>query len=121
MSVKGTVVQLWENSHDSISQVGLIGDDSGTIKFTKWQSAELPDIVEGQNYFFKNVVVNEWNGKFQVNINKTSSIENIEDDIEVGTSTITFTGLMVDIQSRSGLPKRSPKCNRAQVLVLIDI
>ncbi|WP_406660784.1 replication factor A [Methanolobus sp. ZRKC3] len=113
VSFKGKVVQLWDNSHESISQVGLIGDDSGTIKFTKWTSAELPDVSEGQNYFFKNVVVNEWNGKFQVNINKTSVIESIEEDIEVGTSTVTFTGAMVDIQSGSGLIKRCPECNRA--------
>lgn len=113
VSFKGKVVQLWDNSHESISQVGLIGDDSGTIKFTKWRNAELLDLVEGQNYLFKNVVVNEWNGKFQVNINKTSSIEDIEEDIEVGTSTVTFSGAMVDIQSGSGLIKRCPECNRA--------
>lgn len=113
VNVKAKVVQLWENTHGSISQVGLIGDDTGTIKFTKWESAELPDIEEGKSYLFKNVVTNEWNGKFQVNLNKSSSIENIDEDMEVGTSTTTFTGAMVDIQSGSGLIKRCPECNRA--------
>jgi replication factor A1 len=113
VSFKGKVVQLWDNSHESISQAGIVGDDSGTIKFTKWGNAELSDLIEGQNYLFKNVVVNEWNGKFQINIGKTSSIEDIGEDIEVGTSMITFTGAMVDIQSGSGLIKRCPECNRA--------
>ncbi|MBN2110471.1 MAG: replication protein A [Methanosarcinaceae archaeon] len=113
VSVKAKVVQLWENSHESISQVGLIGDETGTIKFTKWASAELPDIEEGKSYLFRNVVTNEWNGKFQVDLNKSSSIESIDEDMEVGTSTTTFTGAMVDIQSGSGLIKRCPECNRA--------
>ncbi len=113
VSFKGKVTQLWDNSHESISQAGLVGDDSGIIKFTKWANAELSDLVEGQNYLFKNVVVNEWNGRYQVNINKTSSIKNIEEEIEVGTATVDFSGAMVDIQSGSGLIKRCPECNRA--------
>ncbi len=112
-NVKAKVVQLWENTHESISQVGLVGDETGTIKFTKWERAELPDVEEGKSYLFKNIVVNEWNGKFQINLNKTSSIESIDEDLEVGSSTATFTGAMVDIQSGSGLIKRCPECNRA--------
>ncbi len=113
VSVKAKVVQLWENNHSSISQVGIIADETGTMKFTKWTSAELADIVEDQCYLFKNVVVNEWNGKFQINMNKTSVIEELEEDIVAGTSSVTFTGALVDIQSGSGLIKRCPQCNRA--------
>lgn len=113
VNIKGKVVQLWENTHESISQVGLIADETGTIKFTKWGSAEFAELVEGQSYLFRNVVVNEWNGKFQVNMNKSSSAEQIEENITVGTSTQAFTGALVDIQSGSGLIKRCPQCNRA--------
>lgn len=113
VNIKGKVVQLWENTHESISQVGLIADETGTIKFTKWGSAEFPELAEGQSYLFRNVVVNEWNGKFQINMNKSSSAEQIEENITVGTGTYTFTGALVDIQSGSGLIKRCPQCNRA--------
>ncbi len=113
LGVRGKVIQLWDNSHESISQVGLIGDETGTIKFTVWESANAPLVEENKSYLFKNVVVNEWNGKFQLNVNKTSSIESIDDDIEVGNATVGFSGAMVDIQSGSGLIKRCPECNRA--------
>jgi len=113
VNIKGKVVQLWENTHESISQVGLIADETGTIKFTKWGSAEFAELAEGQSYLFRNVVVNEWNGKFQINMNKSSSAEQIEENITVGTSTHAFTGALVDIQSGSGLIKRCPQCNRA--------
>ncbi len=113
VTVKGKIVQLWDNEHESISQVGLIGDETGTIKFTKWVGAELPDVEEGKCYLISNVVSKEWNGRINIDLNKNSSIEEIDEDIEVGTSNVTFTGVLVDIQSGSGLIKRCPECNRS--------
>jgi replication factor A1 len=112
-NIRGKIVQLWDNTHESISQVGLIGDESGTIKFTIWESAGVPSVEEGKSYLLKNIVVNEWNGKFQINVNKSSSIESLDEDIEVGNATVEFKGAMVDIQAGSGLIKRCPECNRA--------
>ncbi|WP_269849339.1 hypothetical protein [Methanosarcina horonobensis] len=54
----------------------------------------------------KNVVVSEWNGKAQVQLNRSSSIETLDEDIEVRTSMFTYFGAMVDIQTGSGLIKR---------------
>ncbi|WP_321430417.1 replication factor A [uncultured Methanolobus sp.] len=112
-NIRGKIVQLWDNTHESISQVGLIGDETGTIKFTIWESAGVSTVEEGKSYLLKNVVVNEWNGKFQINVNKSSSIDSLDEDIEVGNATVEFKGAMVDIQSGSGLIKRCPECNRA--------
>lgn len=114
-TVKGKVIQLWENSHETIEQVGLIGDPTGVIKFTNWASSELPDMEEGKSYVLKNIVVNEWDSKVQIQLNRSSSIEKIDEDIKVGTSTFTYSGAMVDIQTGSGLIKRCPQCKRALV------
>ena len=113
VSLRGKIVQLWDNDHESIAQVGLIGDETGTIKFTNWQSAELPGVEEGKCYLFSNVISSEWDGRININLNKNSSIEEIDEDIEVGTSAVTFAGALVDIQSGSGLIKRCPECNRS--------
>ncbi len=113
VTIKGKVVQLWENSHETIEQAGLIGDTTGVIKFTNWASADLPDMEEGKSYMLKNVVVNEYGGKVQIQLNRSSSIEELDEDIEVGTSTFTYSGAMVDIQTGSGLIKRCPECKRA--------
>ena len=113
INIKAKVAQLWDNNHESIGQVGLVGDETGTIKFTKWASAELPLIEEGKSYVFKNVVTNIYQERFQINLNKSSQIEEIEEDIEIGTEEIEFIGAMVDIQAGSGLIKRCPQCNRA--------
>lgn len=114
-TVKGKVVQLWENSHESIEQAGLLGDQTGVIKFTNWASSELQDMEEGKSYILKNVVVNEWGGKAQIQLNRSSSIEELDEDIEVGSATSTYFGAMVDIQTGSGLIKRCPECKRALV------
>lgn len=114
-TVKGKVVQLWENSHESIEQAGLLGDQTGVIKFTNWASSELQDMEEGKSYILKNVVVNEWGGKTQIQLNRSSSIEELDEDIEVGSATSTYLGAMVDIQTGSGLIKRCPECKRALV------
>jgi len=113
VSIRAKVSQLWDNSHESISQVGLVGDSTGTIKFIKWTSADLPDLTEGNSYLFNNVVAQEWNDKFSVTLNKNSSIEELDEDIEIASSSIVFAGAMVDVQSGSGLIKRCPECKRA--------
>jgi len=115
INIKAKVAQLWDNNHESIGQVGLVGDETGTIKFTKWASAELPIIEEGKSYVFKNVVTNIYQERFQINLNKSSQIEEIEEDIEIGTEEVEFIGAMVDIQAGSGLIKRCPQCNRALI------
>ena len=113
VSVRVKVTQIWDNDHESISQVGLAGDETGTIKFTKWVGAELPDVEEGKCYLIGNVISKEWNGRINIDLNKNSSIEEIDEDIDVGTSNVIFTGVLVDIQSGSGLIKRCPDCNRS--------
>lgn len=116
VTLRAKVVQLWEANQESISQVGLLGDETGTIKFTKWAKASaLPAVEEGKSYIFKNVTTSEWQGQFSVKINKTSDIIQINEDIEVGSTPTEFSGAIVDIQSGSGLIKRCPECNRALV------
>jgi len=113
ISVKGKIVQLWDALHDSISQVGLIGDETGTIKFTKWKSANLPELVEGKSYLLSNVVTHEWQGRYSLSLNRNTEIEELEQDIEVGSVVEEFSGVMVSIYEGSGLIKRCPECNRA--------
>ena len=107
------VVQLWDANSETIAQVGLIGDETGTIKFTKWAKAGLSAMEEGKSYHLKNIVTSEWQGQYSVNFNKTSVIIPLQYDVEVSSKPVEFSGAMVDIQSGSGLIKRCPECNRA--------
>ena len=112
-SLKIKVVQLWDSNHASISQSGVVGDASGTVKFTKWATANLPQMEEGKCYTLLNVVASVYNEKLQVSLNKKSKIEELPEDVEVKDNTINFIGAFVSVQSNSGLITRCDECNRA--------
>jgi replication factor A1 len=113
VNLKAKVVQLWDTNSETISQSGLIGDETGSLKFVKWAKSELPELTEGKSYHLKNVVTDEYQGRFSVKLNRTSQIEEFGSDIEVGSQSVDFTGAMVDIQKGSGLIKRCPICRRS--------
>ena len=107
------VAQLWETNSESISQSGLVGDETGTIKFVKWVKADLPDMEEGKSYLLKNLVTDEFQGRFSVKLNRTSQIEPLDEDVEIGSVAAEFSGALVDVQKGSGLIKRCPVCKRS--------
>jgi replication factor A1 len=110
------VVDLWEPRSDAVAQVGLLGDETGTIKFTKWSKSELDELEEGKAYELRNVVTDEYEGRFSVKLNRTTTITEIDEDIEVGDDNLTVEGALVDIQSGSGLIKRCPEDDCTRVL-----
>jgi ssDNA-binding replication factor A large subunit len=113
IDLKAKVVQLWTSNSDAISQAGLIGDETGSIKFVKWAKADLPELVDGQCYLFKNVITDEYQGKFSLKLSSASKIEVLNEDIEVGSQTAEFSGAIVEIQKGSGLIKRCQICKRS--------
>ena len=113
INLNAKIVRLWETDHDAIDQIGLVGDGSGIIKFVKWTKAELPAIEEGKCYSFGNIVTDEYNEQFSVKLNKTSTITELDEDIEVVEQVKKFSGAMVHIQDGSGLIRRCPECNAA--------
>jgi replication factor A1 len=112
------VVELWEPTHDSIDQVGLIGDESGRLKFTKWAKAELLTLEEGRVYKLSNVITSEYKGRYSINLNSRSNIEAVDGDIDVGADVqdVQLSAPMVAIQSGSGLIKRCPDEDCTRVL-----
>jgi replication factor A1 len=110
------VTQLWEPRSESVAQVGLLGDPTGTIKFTKWAKSDLLELEEGAVYRLGNVVTDEYEGRFSVKLNRTTTIEQVDEDIEVGDDAVTVEGALVDIQRGSGLIKRCPEEDCTRVL-----
>ncbi|MBS3761534.1 replication factor A [Halodesulfurarchaeum sp.] len=108
ISLTAQVVDLWNPRSDAVGQVGLLGDETGTIKFTAWAKSDLETLEEGSVYRLENVVTDEYQGRYSVKLNKTTEITEVEDEIEVGDDDSTMDGALVDIQSGSGLIKRCP-------------
>jgi replication factor A1 len=116
LGLTAKVVDLWEPRSDAVGQVGLLGDETGTIKFTKWADSDLPELEEGTVYHLGNLVSDEYQGNYSVKLNRTTTVEAADEDIEVGDDTAEVEGALVDIQSGSGLIKRCPAEDCTRVL-----
>ncbi|ADB58696.1 replication protein A [Archaeoglobus profundus] len=112
VSLKAKVVQIWDSSSPSVSQVGLIGDETGIIKFVIWAKSGKREVEEGKCYLFKNVVTDSFQGRMQINVGRTSEIIEIDEDIPLPPREIEVVGALVAIQQNSGLIQRCEKCHR---------
>jgi len=112
-SVRAKVIQNWEVSHDRMLQTGLLGDETGTIKFVIWkeEGKDQLDLNTVYNIFY--ATVDEYNGRLSLALNTAMYISD-EGDIEVGRNETEIQGALVHIAPGSGLIKRCPVegCNR---------
>ncbi len=113
VSVKVKVIQLWDPNSDSMSQVGLLGDETSKIKFVSWKKSNLPLLEEGKNYLIQGVIVDSWNGKFQINLNIKTKISPLDGKLKVRNDELT--GRIIKIIPKSGYIERCPECNRVLV------
>lgn len=116
VDITAKVVELWEPRSDAIGQVGLLGDETGRIKFTAWAKSDLPSLDEGHVYQLENVVTDEYEGQYSVKLNSSTTITELDTEIEVGDNTTELTSAIVDIQGGSGLIKRCPTEDCTRVL-----
>ena len=112
VTLKARVVQLWDATSPNVSQVGLIGDETGIIKFVIWAKAGKGEVEEGRSYLFKNVVTDSFGGRLQININRFSEIVEIDEEIQLPPKEIEVVGALIAIQQNSGLIQRCSECRR---------
>jgi hypothetical protein len=75
VSIEGTVRTLWKPAHPAISQVGLIEDESGTVKFTSWVRSRVPLVEEGERVQFRGVKKSWYQGRCSVALTGDSLVE----------------------------------------------
>jgi replication factor A1 len=105
VNIKGKVVRLFQATKDTISQVGLIGDNSGTIRFTTWKSEKLPVVDIDKSYVMEYAFCSEFGGTPSI---VPTSIKEIKEAFDVKDSSRTFRGNIVQIRAGSGLVRRCP-------------
>jgi len=111
-SVRVKVVQEWEPSHERMLQTGLLGDETGTIKFTIWRDDGKEKLTPGKVYSVYYALVDEFNGRLQLNLTSAMYLPE-EGDIRVSEGEAS-RGVIVHLAPGSGLIKRCPVegCNR---------
>ena len=116
VDITAKVVELRNPDSDAIAQAGTLGDETGTIEFVSWSKSELPTVKKGEVYRLGNVVTEEYEGQFSVKLNSTTTIEQVDTELEVSNDNTEVEGALVDIQSGSGLIKRCPEEDCTRVL-----
>jgi replication factor A1 len=113
-SVKVKVVQEWEARHERILQTGILGDESGTVKFTIWKEEGMERLEQGMVYNIFYAIVDEYQGRLSITLNGAKCFADEEAEITVGTGGSTVAGAIVSVGPGSGLVKRCPVegCNR---------
>jgi replication factor A1 len=112
-SIRAKMVEEWEPRHDRMLQTGLLGDESGRIKFIIWKDEGKEKLDLSTVYTIYYASVEEYMGRNSLNLTTAMYIPE-EGDIEIGSGEAAFSGSIVQIAAGSGLIKRCTVegCNR---------
>ncbi|MBI4362868.1 MAG: replication protein A [Euryarchaeota archaeon] len=113
VSVRGRVVQLWESNSPAVAQAGLIGDESGTIKFTIFSRNNLPRVEEGKSYELHGGQTDRYQERMSVKFGRGARVVPLAEDLPVRGTEVQMEGAVVEVLPGSGYIKRCPQCSRA--------
>jgi replication factor A1 len=113
-SVHVKMVQEWEARSERILQTGLVGDPTGTIKFTIWKEEGKEPLTSDTVYDIYYATVDEYNGRLSLVLNSGTVIPDEGAELDVGVGGQVYAGAIVHVGQGSGLVKRCPVegCNR---------
>jgi hypothetical protein len=74
VSIEGRIETLWDPSHPSIAQVGLIADESGQTRVTIWKASDAPWIEEGEQVRIHGAARNWYKGRVSLAVTGWSTI-----------------------------------------------
>jgi replication factor A1 len=106
-TVKVKFLEEFDNSNESIRQVGIVGDESGTMKLTVWKDCKSDILLEiGKSYEIRSAYSNEFNKRMSIQAGKFSTITTLPDDIAAMSTEPEYTGALVSVIKDSGLISR---------------
>jgi replication factor A1 len=113
-SVRVKMVQEWEARSERILQTGLVGDPTGTIKFTIWKEEGKEPLTSDTVYDIYYATVDEYNGRLSLVLNSGTVVPDEGAELEIGAGGQVYGGAIVHVGQGSGLVKRCPVegCNR---------
>ncbi len=77
LSIQDKTIEVEGN--EKVIFYGILGDDTGTIPFTLWESMEI-SLEKGDTIHVKNAYANLWNEQAQINIGSRSGIKLLDPD-----------------------------------------
>lgn len=114
-SIRAKFIEEWEPRHERMRQTGILGDESGTIKFVLWNNGEREKLTLNSVYTIYYSSIEEFNGRLSLNLSTGMYIPEEGVDLEVARGTHEASGVIAHLGPGSGLIKRCPVegCNKA--------
>lgn len=114
-TIRAKVMQDWEPRHERMFQSGLLGDETGTVRFVTWKDDTNVRIEAGKVYNIYYAGVDEFQGRLSLNLTGAMILEDEGADIEVSSGNMKLSGAFVHMGGGTGLIKRCKVegCNRA--------
>ncbi|WP_421909439.1 nucleotide-binding protein [Methanolacinia petrolearia] len=114
-TIRAKVMQDWEPRHERMFQSGLLGDESGTVRFVTWKDDTNVRLEAGKVYNIYYAGVDEFQGRLSMNLTGAMILEDEGADIEVASGDTKISGAFVHTGGGTGLIKRCKVegCNRA--------
>lgn len=116
VSLRVKVVQEYESSSERILQSGILGDETGTIRFVTWKDDTAKRLTPGTVYTISYAAADEYNGKPSLTLTGATFQAEEGGDIVVRSSQDEVIGALVHISPGSGLIKRCPVDGCGRVL-----
>lgn len=114
-TVEVRCVKLFDTVNDKILQSGIVGDETGTIKFTVWKNGSdgFDPLIENGCYQIRFAPVDSWQDKLSITLND-AVVLGIDKEIEARNATSTLNGVITMVREGSGLIRRCGEqgCNR---------
>ncbi|HJJ89255.1 MAG TPA: hypothetical protein O0W81_04020 [Methanocorpusculum sp.] len=87
-SIHVKFVEEWELRSDRMMQAGIVGDETGRIKFVLWKDDRKEKLILGRVYLIKNVKVEMYNDRLSLVLNSAeySSINDSDDIVVQGAA-----------------------------------
>ena len=74
VSINGRVETLWDPSHPSIAQVGLVADETGQTRVTVWKASQAPWLREGERVRIHEAARNWYEGRVSLAVTGRTTI-----------------------------------------------
>ena len=107
-TVRVKVVQNWEPRHERMMQTGMVGDETGTVKFVTWKDESNTAVEEGKIYTVYYAGVDEYQGRLSLNFTGATILEDEGADLDVADGSTTVFGAFLNMGPGSGVIKRCP-------------
>ena len=102
------MIQEWEVTHDRMLQSGILGDETGTIKFVIWKEQGKEKLTVGAVYSVFYAQVDEFNERLSLNITGATIMQEEGDIATVTGGDAEIRGALVHIAPGSGIIRAMP-------------